>query len=89
MTERTIYDYKSGKNWLLNLETGETFSLPAGLDWDKNASAAWEWVHQRGVHILGFTEFSQHGRAGDPVPVIQTLDHGYGLPVASKRALYV
>jgi len=88
VVERVIYDYKSGKNWLLNLETGETFSLPAGLDWEKNASAVWEWAHQHGVHIMGFTDFSQHGRDGDPVPVIQTLNHGYGMPVASKRALY-
>ena len=86
--ERTLYDYKSGKDWLLNLETGETFSLPAGVDWDRNASAVWEWMHQHGIHVMGFTAFSQHWHEGDPVPVIQTLDHGYGLPVASKRGLY-
>jgi hypothetical protein len=88
VVERTIYDCKSGKDWLLNLETGETYSLPPGVDWDRNASAVWEWVHQHGIHILGFTVFNQHWHEGDPVPVIQTLDHGYGLPVASKRGLY-
>jgi RNA polymerase sigma-70 factor (ECF subfamily) len=86
--ERTIYDYKSGKDWLLNLETGETFSLPPGLDWDRNASAVWEWAHQHGVHVMGLPVVSRHWHTGDPVPVIQTLEHGYGLPVASQRAIY-
>ena len=88
VVERTIYDYKSGKDWLLNLKTGETFSLPPGVDWDRNASAVWEWVHQHGIHVMGHTPVNQHWHTGDPVPVIQTLDHGYGLPMASQRAIY-
>jgi hypothetical protein len=30
--ERTIDDYNSGRDWLLNLATGRTFSPPPGLD---------------------------------------------------------
>jgi serine/threonine protein kinase len=86
--ERTIYDDKTGKDWLLNLETGGTFSLPPGLTWDKNSSAVWQWAHQHGVHVIGFTVFGQHWHEGDPYPVIQTLNHGYGLPVDSKRGLF-
>jgi hypothetical protein len=88
VVERTIYDYKSGKDWLLNLKTGETFSLPPGLNWEKNSPAVWEWAHQHGVHVMGFTVFSQHWHDGDPVPVIVVLDQGYGMPVTSKRGLY-
>ena len=86
--ERTIYDYKSGKDWLLNLKTGETFSLPSGLTWEKNSSAIWEWAHQHGVHVMGYTVFSQKWHEGDPVPGIEALDQRYGMPVASKRGLY-
>ncbi len=88
VVERTIYDYKSGKDWLLNLKTGETFSLPPGLNWEKNSPAVWEWAHQHGVHVMGFTVFSQHWHDGDPVPVIVVLDQGYGMPAASKRGSY-
>ena len=86
--ERTIYDYKSGKDWLLNLKTGETFPPPAGLNWDKNFSAIWEWVHAHGAHVAGLSEFSQHWHEGDPYPVILTLNDGYGPPTAAKRGLF-
>src|SRR5207245_7892414 len=59
--ERTIYDYKSGRDWLLNLETGVAFSLPADLNWDKDAGAVWKWAHQRGVHLTGLGVVSMHG----------------------------
>jgi serine/threonine protein kinase len=62
--ERTIYDYKSGKDWLLNLATGETFSLPPGLDWDRNATAVWSWAHQHGIHVTGLPVVSQQALYG-------------------------
>jgi uncharacterized protein (TIGR03067 family) len=62
--ERVIYDYKSGKPWLLNLETGDTFSLPPGLDWDRNAAAVWKWAHQHGVHVTGLPVVSQQALYG-------------------------
>ncbi|HSY18418.1 MAG TPA: ATP-dependent metallopeptidase FtsH/Yme1/Tma family protein [Candidatus Acidoferrales bacterium] len=86
--ERTVYDDKTGKEWLLSLKTGETFSLPTGLVWDKNPAAVWDWAHQHGVQVMGHTLFSKHWHEGEPVPVIQTLNQGYGLPVASERGLY-
>jgi serine/threonine protein kinase len=85
--ERTIYDYQSGKDWLLNLVTGEIFSLPPGLNWEKNSSAVWEWLHQNGIHIMGFTEFSQRWHEGDPVPAIVMPEH-YSGAMAYKRGLY-
>ena len=86
--ERTIYYDKTGKDWLLNLETGETFSLPPGLTWEKNFSAVLEWLHLRGIHLMGFTAFSQNWHEGDPVPAIVVLDQSYGFPEASKRGLF-
>ncbi len=86
--ERTIYYDKTGKDWLLNLKTGETFSLPPGLSWEKNFSAVLEWLHQHGIHVMGFTVFSQNWHDGDPVPATVVLDQHYGMPVASKRGLY-
>jgi serine/threonine protein kinase len=88
VTKCTIYDYKSGKDWLLNLATGETFSLPPSLNWKKNSSAVLEWLHENGVHVMGFTVFSQNWHEGDLVPAIVVLNQGYGMPVASKRGLY-
>src|SRR5581483_11268214 len=52
--ERVVYDCKSGKDWLLNLETGETCSLPSGLVRAKDLVAAWAWVHQHGVHVTAY-----------------------------------
>jgi serine/threonine protein kinase/LysM repeat protein len=86
--ERTIYNDKTGKDWLLNLETGETFSLPPGLTWEKNFSAVLEWLHLHGIHLMGFTAFSQNWHEGDPVPATVVLDQHYGMPEASKRGLY-
>jgi serine/threonine protein kinase/LysM repeat protein len=86
--ERTVYDYESGKDWLLNFKTGETFRPPASLNWEKNFSAIWEWAHAHGAHVAGFTEFSQNWHEGDPIPVIQPLNHAYGPPTAAKRGLF-
>ena len=86
--ERTIYDYESGKDWLLNFKTGETFRPPNSLKWEKDFSAIWDWAHAHGAHAAGFSNFSQHWHESDPFPVIQTLTHGYGPPVASKRGLF-
>jgi len=83
--ERTIYDCKSGKDWLLNLATGETFLLPAGLDWDRNAAAIWQWAHQHGVHVTGFPMVNQNEKT-DRVIVIQTQEHQP--PVVSQPAVY-
>jgi hypothetical protein len=62
--ERVLYDYKSGKDWLLNLDSGETFSLPPGMSWDNDAAAVWKWAHQRGIHVTGLNVASQHGLYG-------------------------
>lgn len=62
--ERELYDYKSGKAWLLNLTTGETYTLPPGLDWDKKADAVWVWARQRGIHVTGLPVASQQALYG-------------------------
>jgi murein DD-endopeptidase MepM/ murein hydrolase activator NlpD len=88
MLERTIYNDKTGKDWLLNLESGETFSLPPGLTWEKNFSTVLEWLHLHGIHLMGFTVFGQNWHDGDPVPATVVLDQHYGMPEASTRGLY-
>jgi hypothetical protein len=88
VVKRTVYDYESGKDWLLNFKTGETFRPPASLNWEKNFSAIWEWAHAHGAHVTGFSAFSQHWHEGDPIPVIISLVHGYGSPTAAERGLF-
>ena len=88
VVERTVYDYESGKDWLLNFKTGETFRPTASLTWEKNFSAIWEWAHAHGAHGAGFSEFSQNWHESDPYPVIQSLTHGYGPPTTAKRGLF-
>lgn len=61
--ERTVYGYQSGKDWLLNLETGETYS-PPGLDWNQNPDDVWKWAHEHGVHVTGLNVESQGGLYG-------------------------
>ncbi len=86
--ERTVYDYESGKDWLLNFKTGETFRPPASLTWEKNFSAIWEWAHAHGAHVTGFSAFNPHWHPSDPIPVIISLVHGYGPPTAAERGLF-
>jgi len=62
--ERVLYDYQSGRDWLLNLATGETSSLPSGLDWDRDAAAVWAWAHQHGIHLTGLPVASQQALYG-------------------------
>ena len=88
VVERTVYEYETGKDWLLNFQTGETFRPPASLTWEKNFSAIWEWAHAHGAHLTGLSEFSRNWHDGDPLPVIISLVHGYGPPTAAERGLF-
>ncbi|HDY65640.1 MAG TPA: redoxin domain-containing protein [Phycisphaerae bacterium] len=62
--ERVIYDYQSGKDWLLDLDTGTMHSLPPGLDWDRDAKAVWKWASQRKIDLTGLCVASQNGLYG-------------------------
>ena len=59
MIERVIYDYKSGKGWLLDLDSGQIYSCPANLDWDKDAAPVWAWAEQHAVDLTGLPVGSQ------------------------------
>ncbi len=74
--ERVVYDSKSGKDWLLNLETGDTCSLPSGLVRAKDPFAAWNWIHQHGVHVIAFPSIIQPWYSGNiGIVIVASVAH--------------
>jgi len=62
--ERVLGDYQSGKEWMLNLDTGELFSPPSELNWGRDAKAVWKWAEGHGIGLTGLGVVSQKGLYG-------------------------
>jgi hypothetical protein len=74
--ERVPGDYQSGKEWMLNLDTGELFSPPPELNWERDAEAVWKWAERHGVGLTGLGVVSQQGLYGFRTKGAYFLDQG-------------